>query len=122
MNDRSQGDAPSALDLLQASNAHLRKLTAGVDADTRYSLLLAARASEIAWRDRALDAAHGEASKAIVRAVNGQDAAACIRAGARDGDVVLHGALLASTAITTYATRPDLLREKERAAVEDLLG
>ena len=116
-----RNDAPSARDLLQASNAHLRKLSAGLDSETRYNLLLAARASEIAWRDRSLEAAHGEANQAIARAIGGPDTAGAIRTGARDGDVVVHGALLASTAIATYATRPDLLREKERAAVEDLL-
>ena len=114
-------DAPAAKDLLHASGAHLRKVAAGLDADNRYNLLLAARAADIAWRDRSLSAAHGEAQRAIARAVNGADAATAIRAGDRDGDVVLHGALLASTAIATYATRPDLLREKERNAVEDLL-
>ena len=114
-------DAPVAHELLQASGAHLRKLAAGLDQDTRYNILLAARAADIAWRDRSLAAAHAEAQRAIARAVSGADAAAAIRAGERDGDVVLHGALLASTAIATYATRPDLLREKERSAVEDLL-
>ena len=111
----------SASDLLQLATAHLRERVApNLDADTRYNLLLAARASEIAWRDRSLDAARDEAERAVARMSASSDIAAAIRAGEKDGDSALHGALLAMTAIATYPTRPDFLTESERAEIEQL--
>ena len=120
MQSGSQDD-PTGYDLLKLSTSHLRtKAASGLDGDGRYNLLLAARAAEIAWRDRALSLARDEAARGIDRAVNDQNAVAAIRSGQRDGDVVLHGALMALTAITTYSTRPDLLKDNERNAVEAL--
>ena len=114
-------DDPSGYDLLKLSASHMRnQVAAGLDGEARYNLLLAARAAEIAWRDRSLAAARTEAAHGIERAVNGPDVIATIREGQRDGDVVLHGALIAMTAITTYSTRPDMLRDDERQVVEGL--
>ena len=118
---RGSQDDPTGYDLLKLSTSHLRnKAASGLDGDGRYNLLLVARAAEIAWRDRALSLARDEAARGIDRAVNDQNAVAAIRSGLRDGDVVLHGALVALTAITTYSTRPDLLKDNERKAVEAL--
>lgn len=112
-------DAPLAEDLLLLSTAHLRtRVAANLDADTRYNVLLAARAAEIAWRDRSLAAALTEAQRAVERAAGGEEAAARIRAGDCDRDEALHATLLAMTAIAAYPTRPDVPSESERAAIE----
>ena len=112
---------PQGEDLLKLSVFHLRnKVAPGLDGDARYNLLLAARAAEIAWRDRSLAAAFEEAAHGIARAMSGQDVVVAIRSGQRDGDIVLHGALQAMTAIATYSTRPDILKDKERSEIEAL--
>ncbi len=116
-----QTGEPAGEDLLKLSTSHLRtRIAPGLEPEARYNVLLAARAAEMAWRDCSLAAAREEASRGIARAVNGQDPIAAIRSGQRDGDVVLHGALLAMTAIATYSTRPDILKDKERSSVEAL--
>jgi hypothetical protein len=114
-------DNPAAYDLLQLATAQLRERVApSLDTETRYNLLLSARAAEIAWRDRSLAEALVEAQHGVARCVATDDVCASIRGGTKDGDVALHGALLAMTAIATYPTRPDLLGESERAEIENL--
>ena len=115
------GDHPAREDLLHLATAHLRgKVAPGLDAEARYNLLLAARAVEIAWRDRELAAARTQAVLGVERAANSNEAAAAIRAGICDGDADLHGALRAATAIAAFPTRPDVLTGSEREAVEAL--
>ncbi len=114
-------DDPAGHELLCLATSHLRtNAAAGLSAESRYHLLMAARAAEIAWRDRSLSAAREEAAKNIERATGGSHSIEMIRSGQRDGDAVLHGALVAMTAIATWSTRPDLLRADERDAVEEL--
>jgi hypothetical protein len=112
---------PAASDLLHLATAHLRKRVApSLDTEARYNLLLSARAAEIAWRDRSLAEALVEAQHGVARCVAAEDVCASIRGGMTDGDIALHGALLAMTAIETYPTRPDVLSESERAEIEML--
>lgn len=123
-------DEPSGRELMRLAVAQVRdRAAAGPEQDTRYQLLLAARAAEIAWRDRALEAARLEAERAVGRAIREAAATegfddnpvAAIRSGSCDGSGPLHGALLAMTAIAASITRPDLPSQDERRAISALV-
>lgn len=97
-------EAPSGFDLLTLATAQLRRAASGLDAQTRYQILLATRAAEIALRDQESGAARLHAEKRLAALASADD----IRAGTRDGDAEVHAALMGLTAVTAYATRPDV--------------
>lgn len=106
-------NAPGGRDLLRAATAQIREAAAALDAHTRYQLLLAARAAEIALRDSEVASRLRDGEERLASLAT----AAAIRAGACDGDARVHQALLGLTAANVYPTRPDMLTTEEASAV-----